>query len=745
MTCASCVRRVERALASVQGVEQVSVSLATERAEVTGTGAVPLASEALVDAVRQAGYHAVVEPKAVAAPTDDRRARRHAELRRRRIQLATAAVLSAGVLVVGYGFGSAPWSNGVQLALTLPVFLWVGALFHAGALRAAGHRTANMDTLVSMGATVAFVYSIVATVALPGRMTYFDVASLIITLIFLGKYLEMAARGKAGAAIEALAGLQPHVAHRLEAGGRIVDLPVEHVRMDDRLLVRPGEPVPADGVIIEGSGAVDESMITGESMPVSKTTGDEVIGATVNGMSAVQIRVSRTGEETVLAQIMRLVERAQAEKAPVERLADRVSGVFCPVIIGLAIVTFAGWLATGHGMAEAMITAVAVLVVACPCALGLATPVAVVAATGRGAELGLLIRGGDTLERVHRLATIVLDKTGTLTAGRPEVVELVALDELPATVALGYAAALEQSSEHPLARAIVKAADEHPADAVRLAATAVASHPGGGISGRVAEHDVLVGSPRWLADQGVGLEASAIAIETMSRRAWTVVVVAVDGRARLLLGVADPLRPDAGAGVRRLESHGLRVVLATGDGPQTAAAIATEAGIDQWHAELRPEDKATLVRTLRSGGLVAMVGDGVNDTPALATADVGIAVGTGTGVAMATAAITLVHGDVGAVGDAIALSRATFRIIRQNVAWAFGYNLVLVPLAMLHVIPPVLAALTMAFSSVTVVTNALRLRRFSRGAAPAGDNAAGDAALSGSPVRAHVGGGPWPG
>jgi Cu+-exporting ATPase len=712
MTCASCVRRVERALGNVAGVDEVRVNLATERADLTLRG--PVTPEALVEAVQQAGYGAMVDARSAAPAGDDRRAVRRAELRRRQIQLVTAAVLSMGVLVVGYGFMSAPWSNPVQLALALPVFLWVGALFHGGALRAARHGSTNMDTLVSMGSTVAFVYSAVATVALRSEATYFDVATLIITLIFVGKFLEMVARGKAGEAIEALAGLQPRVAHRLEQDGRIADLPIERVGVDDRLLVRPGERIPSDGVIIEGSGAVDESRLTGESMPVSKGSGDEVIGATVNGTSALQMRVTRTGEQTVLAHIMRLVERAQSEKAPIQRLADRVSAVFVPIIIGLALATFVGWLATGHGFVEAMITAIAVLVVACPCALGLATPVAIMVSTGRGAELGLLIRGGETLERIHRLATVVLDKTGTLTAGRPEVVNLVAVGDMPAEETLAYAAALERSSEHPLARAITEAADSHPGGTEHPTATAVTSHPGGGIAGEVDGRAVLVGSPRWLADQGVSSGRLDAAIDGMAARAWTVVGVAVDGQAQLLLAVADPLRPDTAAGVARLGSLELRVVLATGDTPQTAAAIAGEAGIAEWHAELRPEDKADLVRRLQSSGLVAMVGDGVNDAPALAAADVGIAIGTGTGVAMLTAAITLVHADVGAVGDAIALSRATLRIIRQNLAWAFGYNLVLVPLAMLHVIPPILAALTMAFSSVTVVTNSLRLRRFGR-------------------------------
>jgi len=726
MTCASCVGRVERALAGVPGVEEATVNLATERADVIAHSSVPAGT--LVEAVRWAGYDAVAQEETSAVPADGPRAHRCAEMRRRRTQLAAAAILSAGVLIAAYGFGSAPWSNWVQLALSLPVFLWVGALFHGGALRAARHGTANMDTLVSMGSTVAFVYSAVATVLLPREATYFDVAALIITLIFVGKFLEMAARGKAGEAIEALAGLQPRIAHRLAEDGLVVDLPIERVRVDDRLLVRPGERIPTDGMLVEGSGTVDESMLTGESMPVSKSAGDEVIGATVNGASSLRMRVTRTGEETVLAQIMRLVERAQTEKAPVQRLADRVSAVFVPSILVLALATFAGWLLTGHGFVAAMIPAVAVLVVACPGALGLATPVAIMVATGRGAELGLLIRGGETLERIHRLAIVVLDKTGTLTAGRPTVVDVVPVGGMPAHRALALAGALERSSEHPLARAIVDAAErESLASGTAPAASAVTAHAGGGIAGEVGGTAVLVGSPRWLSEQGVESRRRREDIERMARRSWTVIGVAVGGRLELLIGVADPLRPDAAAGVARLGSLGLRVVLATGDTPQTAEAIAAEAVIAEWRAQLRPEDKAALVRELQGSGLVAMVGDGINDAPALAAADVGIAVGTGTGAAMAASAITLVHGDVGAVADALALSRATLRIIRQNLAWAFGYNLVLVPLAMLHVIPPVLAALAMAFSSVTVVTNALRLRRFGRhrsGASVTADGAA---------------------
>ena len=710
MTCASCVRRVERALGEVPGVAGATVNLATEKAGVTLE--TPVEPEALLDAVRAAGYEAAlpVAGRSVAQEAAERRARRLAELHRRRVQLGVAAMLSAAVLGLAYGAPDARWSGVAQLALALPVFAWVGAIFHRGALRAARHGSATMDTLVSLGSTVAFAYSAVAVAVLPGRMTFFDVSVLVVTLIAVGKYLELSARGRAGEAIEALAGLQPSVAHLLRRAGAprdaIADEPwdvaAEELRAGDVVLVRPGERLPADGVVVAGRSGVDEAMVTGEPLPLEKGEDDEVTGGTVNGSGALTVRLTRTGEATVLAGIVRLVERAQTEKAPAERLADRVSAVFVPAILVVALLTFAGWMLTGHGFVAAMIPAVAVLVVACPCALGLATPAAVMVAGGRGAELGLLVRGGEALERIHALRTIVLDKTGTLTVGRPVVVDVQPLDGADPAAALRLAAAVETASEHPLARAVVEAASGPfpPAHAVR-------SDPGGGVRGVVEGREVAVGSPRWLG------------VDVADDPRHTQVVVAVDGVPALLLSVADPLRPGARDAVRQLERLGLRPVLATGDRNATAAAVAAAVGIEEVHAQLSPTAKAELVVRLRErDGAVAMVGDGVNDAPALATADVGIALGGGTGAAMAAADITLVHGDVAAVADAIALSRATLRVIRQNLAWAFGYNLVLVPLAIVDVIPPALAALAMALSSVTVVVNALRLRRFRRSPRP---------------------------
>jgi Cu+-exporting ATPase len=718
MTCASCVRRVERALGAVDGVGSASVNLTTEMADVALT--TPVDAARLVAAVDKAGYGAEVLSgrRSAREEAEERQARRRAVIRARTRVLGVGVVLSAGVLILSYGFESAAWSPYAQLGLALPVWLWVGAIFHRGALKTARHANVNMDTLVSLGSSVAFGYSAVATFVLPGRSLYFDVAALIVTLISVGKLLELVARGRAGDAIEALAELQPRTAHLLARAAfadrwreaPAVDVPAEGLRMGDVVQVRPGERIPTDGAVIEGGGAVDESMLTGESLSVAKHPGDDVVGATVNGTVPLVLRVTKVGAETVLAQILALVDRAQTEKAPAQRLADRVSAIFVPVILVAALATFLGWMLTGHGFVAAMVPAVAVLVVACPCALGLATPVAVMVGTGRGAEMGLLIRGGEALERIRALRVVVFDKTGTLTVGKPAVVDLRAVGDADSRRALLLAAALEQASEHPLARAVVEAAST---EGVVPAAEAVEAVPGNGIRGRVDGLEVAVGSLRWLAESGIDTGEAETLASAAAQRAWSPFGVAVEGRVEAVIAVADPLRPDSARGIARLRALGLRVVLATGDVPAAAAAIAAEAGITEVRAQLRPAEKAMVVTELRAAyGPVAMVGDGINDAPALALADVGIAMASGTGVAMAAADITIVHGDIEAVSRAIALSRATLTTIRQNLGWAFGYNLILVPLAALGVVPPVGAALAMALSSVSVVLNALRLRRF---------------------------------
>jgi Cu+-exporting ATPase len=717
MTCASCVRRVERALAGVEGVGSASVNLTTEVADLALSA--PVDANRLVAAVAAAGYGA--EPLATQRrpreEAEERSARRRATARARTRRLGLGAGLSVALLVLSYGFGSAAWSPYLQLGLALPVWLWVGAPFHRGALTAARHLSANMDTLVSLGSSVAFVYSAVATFALPGRTLYFDVAALIVTLISVGKLLEIVARGRAGDAIEALAGLQPRTAHLLARAGSAhrwgealpVDVPAETLGVGDILQIRPGERVPTDGMVVEGQGSIDESMLTGESLPVAKRPGDDAVGATVNGTAPLVLRVTKVGAETVLSHILALVERAQTEKAPVQRLADRVSAVFVPAVLLAALATFAGWMLSGHAFVAAMVPAVAVLVVACPCALGLATPIAVMVGTGRGAEMGLLIRGGEALERIRALRAVVVDKTGTLTVGAPTLVDVTPVGGADPRRALVLAAAIEQASEHPLARAVVEAAAAGPLPA----AGDLEAVPGGGVRGRVDGVEVAVGSMRWLGEIGVATGGATALADAAARRGWTPFGVAVDGRIVAVIAVADPLRPGSARGVERLRALGLQVVLATGDVPAIAEAVAAEAGITEVRAGLRPGDKAALIRELRAtAGPVAMVGDGINDAPALALADVGIALASGTGVAMAAADITVVHGDIEAVGRAIALSRATLRTIRENLGWAFGYNLVLVPLAALGILPPIWAALAMALSSVTVVVNALRLRRF---------------------------------
>lgn len=726
MTCASCVTRVERALAKVDGVAEARVNLATEAAEVAIEG--PVDEEALVGAVRAAGYEASIAIPAAdpAAEAAERRGRRATELAHRRALLGFGVLGSGGVLIAAYGFPGAAWSPWAQLTIALPIWALVGWIFHRGALRSARHASVNMDTLVSLGSTVALVYSVVAVAALPGRPTYFDVAALIVTLIAVGKYLELLARGRAGEAIEALAGLQPDVAHLLVRQsapaerelGRLdttnaTDVAVASLRPGDVVMVRPGERLPIDALVIDGEGRVDESMLTGESVPVAKHVGDELTGGTVNGLSPLVARVRRVGADTTLARILRLVEAAQAEKSKAQRLADRVSSVFVPVILAAATLTFVGWLATGHSAVVALIPAVAVLVVACPCALGLATPIAVMVGTGRGAERGLLVRGGEALERIKDIGVVVLDKTGTLTLGHPEVTDLVALDGTDGAEVLAIAAALEATSEHPLARAVVAAATSRGLRAPAPGHVEVT--PGGGVAGVLGDEAVRVGSIAWLASGGIDVQAASALAERLAEHGRTPLGVAVGGILRLVLGVADPIREDARAGVAHLRSLGLAVVLASGDAEAVARAVAAEVGIEEVRAPLAPAGKASLVAALRERyGQVAMVGDGINDAPALAAADVGIAIGSGTGVAMAAADITLVHGDVGAVGDAIALSRATRRIIWQNLGWAFGYNALLVPLAAFGILPPIFAALAMAFSSVSVVMNALRLRRFGR-------------------------------
>ena len=722
MTCASCVSRIERKLGKLPGVEAVGVNLATERASVAYDPSRVQPAQ-LISAVEAAGYGAapVTERVATGGDEDETRAR---DLDRRRLLLGLGVALSAVVLALAMvpglmDFPTMASHNYLLALLTLPVWAYVGRGFHRGALVNARHGAANMDTLISLGSSVAYLYSLAVTVAGTDQPVYFDTAALIVTLIYLGKYLEAAAKGRTGEAITRLAGLQPRTA-RVVRNGQERDILIAEVVLGDTLLVRPGERVPVDGVVLSGEGSVDESMLTGESLLVAKSPGDGVIGATVNGTGLLRVRATAVGRDSVLAGIIRLVEQAQGSKAPVQRLADRISAVFVPVVLGLAALTFLGWLVSGHGIGQALVPAIAVLVIACPCALGLATPTAIMVGTGRGAGMGILIKGGESLERIRSLTTVVLDKTGTLTEGRPRVTDVLPLTGLPAEELLRLTAGLEQASEHPLGQAVVREATERGL-AIPPLPTAFRAIIGGGVQGAVEGHAMIAGSRRLLAESGIALGDADGTLDVLEGEGRTALLVALDGTAVGIIAVADTIKDGSAAAVASLRDLGLAVWLITGDNAGTAAAIGRAAAIDKVMAEARPEQKATAIARMQGNGqVVAMVGDGINDAPALASADVGIAMGTGTDVAMAAADITLVRGDLRDVPRAIALSRATMRIIRQNLFWAFFYNVILVPLAAFGLVNPIFAAAAMALSSVTVIGNSLRLGRFGRGSAASG-------------------------
>jgi len=710
MTCASCVRRVERALAKVPGVDAVSVNLATEQAAVRGAATLP----ALLSAVQGAGYQATLTESGqeLAAETEDLVAHQGRAARRQLWDIVLGAVLTIPLLVLSMFFMDRfPAENFLLLALALPVWAYVGRSFHLGAVRALRHGTANMDTLVSLGATVAFLYSVWATFFQAHAVTYFDTAAAIITLIAVGKYLEARARANAGATIKRLAGLSAKSAHVLYDGTE-VEVPLEVVRVRDVLIVRPGEKIPVDGVVLEGEASVDESMITGESVPVQRDPGDEVVGGSINTDGLLTMRAIRVGKDTALARIIHLVEQAQTSKAPAQRLADQISQYFVPAVLLIAAGTFVGWVLTGHSGTEAMIAAVAVLVIACPCALGLATPAAIMVGTGWGAANGILIKGSESLERMRLVNDVVLDKTGTITEGRPSVTSVIALPddtEERGREVLQLAASVESGSEHPLGRAVVAQAQ---AEGITLApVTGFRAIAGGGVEASVDGRRVVIGSPRFLVGRNVALNGHGETVSTLQERGQTVIGVAVDGTLEGLIGLADTVKAGSKAAITALHAAGLEVTMLTGDNERTAATIAEEVGVDRVFADVRPEDKAAKIRRLQADGkVVAMAGDGVNDAPALAQADAGIAMGTGTEVAMDAATITLVKGDLEKLPLAIELSRATMRVIRQNLFWAFFYNVILIPLAVFGKISPIFAAAAMAVSSVTVVSNALRLR-----------------------------------
>jgi Cu+-exporting ATPase len=713
MTCAACAARIEKVLNRLPGVE-ANVSFATEKARVRYS---PSSGdlERLVAAVRKAGYGAHAIDTARRAEEKARQAAAYrAELARFWIStgLTLPFVVQMGAMFSGAAHDLIPpW---LQLALATPVQFWIGGRFYTGAWHALRGGGANMDVLIALGTTMAYAYSaVVVVLGLPLHL-YFEASAAIITLVLMGKLLELRARSRASAAIEELMKLQPKTAH-VRRGDALVDVPVAEIKVGDVFVVRPGENVPVDGVVIEGASSVNESMLTGESLPVPKGERAQVFAATVNTDGVLECRATGVGADTALAAIIRLVEDAQGSKAPIQRLADQVSGVFVPAVVGIALVTLAGaWWLTGDGV-TALVRAVAVLVIACPCALGLATPTAIMVGSGAGARAGVLIRNAAALEHAGRIDTLVVDKTGTLTSGKPAVTDVVAWEGRNESDILRIAASLEQGSEHPLARAVLdKARSDGIAPAQVSAFRAVA---GKGVQAFVETDAAAIGTPRLMAELGIDVPASAC--KELQEQGKTAVIVASSGVAIGVIAIADTVRPTSPAAVAALTAMHIEVIMLTGDNPVTAAAIAKEVGIARFEAEVLPEGKALHVNALRgSGRMVGMVGDGVNDAPALAGADVSFAIGAGSDVAINVADITLMRNDLLGVVDAIRLSRATLRKIRQNLFFAFFYNVLGIPLAALGLLNPVIAGAAMALSSVSVVTNSLLLKRSLRWKAP---------------------------
>ncbi len=729
MTCAMCEKNVNRALSRPAGVLDVHVNLATEKASITYVPGAVRRSD-LIKAVEDAGY-GVVDTAGMDAPDDAERKAREEEIQRQKNLVLIGAIFSVPLVILSmtrHLFHGTPfmmenlqwlmpdWWIFVFGALATPVQFILGKQYVVGAYKSLRNGTANMDVLVAMGSSAAYLYSVVIAAGVAfgfsdvvGTADYFESAAVILTLITLGKLLEARAKGRTSEAIKKLMNLAPDTAILLRDGDE-EEIRVDEVVEGDRLVVKPGSRIPVDGLVEDGNSSVDESMLTGESMPVSKQPGAEVIGGTMNKQGRLIIEATRVGSETALAQIVRLVEEAQGSKAPIQRVADQVSGVFVPIVILLAIVTFFGWLLIGNvSFTVAFINTVAVLVIACPCALGLATPTAIMVGTGRGAEAGVLFKSSESLESAHRLQTIVLDKTGTITKGEPTVTDIVPTDGTDKDELLRLAAVAERGSEHPLGSAIVEAAQKFGCILTDLEGFEAVS--GRGIRAQVEGKEILIGSPRFLNEENVDASMLSAEVKRLQSSGRTAVVVAVDGQAAGVLGIADTVKEGSPEAIAQLKSLGIETIMLTGDNELTAKAIAREVGIDNVIADVLPGDKSDVIRRLQDEGkIVAMVGDGINDAPALAQANVGIAIGTGTDIAMEASDVTLVSGDLRKVPQSIQLSKGTMRTIYQNLFWAFVYNIILIPVAMLGLLIPMFAAAAMAFSSFFVVTNSLRLR-----------------------------------
>ena len=737
MSCASCASSIEEAISNVPGVAECNVNFGAEQAAIKYNPR-RTSIEDIQEAVEEAGYssYSLQEQEMVTGEDDAEKAARKAESRDLKLKIIVGGIISI-ILIIG----TLPMMTGLdlpfipawlhnswlQLILTAPVQFWCGYRFYIGMWKAFKRHAATMDTLIALGTSAAFFYSVFATIfpsffLNQGLMpeVYYETAAVVITLILLGQWLENRAKGQTSEAIRKLMGLQAKDA-RVIRDGREIDVPINEVRIGDTILVRPGEKIPVDGEIVSGSSTIDEAMVTGESIPVKKQPGDEVIGATINKTGSFKFEATRVGTDTVLAQIVKLVQDAQGSKAPIQRLADQVTGWFVPVVIAIAISTFILWFTVMGNVSLALITTVGVLIIACPCALGLATPTSVMVGTGKGAENGILIKGAESLELAHKLQTIVLDKTGTITQGKPTVTNYQAVRGTANNAELKLlrlVAAVERNSEHPLAEAVVKYAQSQEIDIPdSYDFEAVA---GSGVQGTVSGRLVQIGTQRWMNELGIHTNTLQKQKDIWEAEAKTVVLIAVDGELEGIMGIADAVKPSSTAAVRALRNLDLEVVMLTGDNQKTAEAIARQVGIVRVEAEVRPDQKAAKVRELQQEGkTVAMVGDGINDAPALAQADVGIAIGTGTDVAIAASDITLISGELQGIVTAIQLSKATINNIRQNLFFAFIYNVLGIPIAAGILFPffgwllnPIIAGGAMAFSSVSVVTNALRLRNF---------------------------------